>query len=540
MLKAKDVKSKHLIPIVIYARYSSSNQREESITAQIRACKEYAEKQGYFVVKIYTDEEKSAQTDDRPNFLRMINDIKNGTVKADIVLVHKLDRFARNRYDSAYYKRELRRGDIRVESVLERLDDSPESIMLESMLEGMAEYYSKNLAREVMKGMRENAEIAKHNGGQPPYGLAVDENGRYYINDIESPAIKLIFEMYDKGCSYGQIIEALNQQEFKTRPRKRRGVVIPEGHFGKNSIHDILRNKKYAGIYTFNRAASKSLDGKRNNHKQKDADSIIEIPGVIPSIIPPDLFWRAQSKMDQNKKQHTYGQYKAQVTYLLSGVIWCGDCGYRMVGTSSSYHTRVSKEFRRKHHYRCGHSSRTGECKNPKIGKEFVEEFVLTELERHILNDNAIPVLAKKVLEYYLKDRADGAGEGDYLRKEVSKIENQIANLVSAIAAGGGTVIAIVEQLKSLEREKATLENRLQEWLRKQEQNLITEEQIIAHLQKYRSLILSKDEIACKRLIEEFVEKVLVKTDTVETTFKVSVLLTGGGEPYRVKSTVAK
>ena len=122
---------------VIYARYSSDNQREESITAQVRACTEYAERQGYTVVKVYTDEARSAQTDDRPGILHMIADIKAKRLVVDVVLVHKLDRFARNRYDSAFYKRELRRAGVRVESVLERFDDSPESVLLESLIEGM-------------------------------------------------------------------------------------------------------------------------------------------------------------------------------------------------------------------------------------------------------------------------------------------------------------------------------------------------------------------------------------------------------------------
>ncbi|MCL6559890.1 MAG: recombinase family protein, partial [Firmicutes bacterium] len=173
---------------VIYARFSSDNQREESITAQVRACTEYAQRKGYAVVKVYTDEARSAITDDRPGFLQMIEDIKSGRVKADLLLVHKLDRFARNRYDSAFYKRELRRAGVRVESVLEHLDDSPESILMESVIEGMAEYYSRNLAREVMKGMKETALQGKHNGGKPPLGYDVDSEGRYIINEAEAIA----------------------------------------------------------------------------------------------------------------------------------------------------------------------------------------------------------------------------------------------------------------------------------------------------------------------------------------------------------------
>ena len=141
--------------VALYARFSSDNQRSESIDAQLRAMRTYCQHHNYIIVDTYIDEAKSATNDRRPSFQRMIADSK--TKKFDILLVHKLDRFARNRYDSAVYKRELKRNGVSVFSVLENLDDSPESIMMEAVLEGMAEYYSQNLGREVMKGLRETA-----------------------------------------------------------------------------------------------------------------------------------------------------------------------------------------------------------------------------------------------------------------------------------------------------------------------------------------------------------------------------------------------
>ncbi|SFG62774.1 Site-specific DNA recombinase [Desulfotomaculum arcticum] len=242
---------------VIYARFSSDNQREESLTAQIRACTDYADKRGYTIIQTYTDEARSALTDNRPGFLRMIDEIKNFKVKADLVLVHKLDRFARNRYDSAFYRRELRQAGVRLESVTERLDDSPEAVLLESLIEGIAEYYSKNLAREVMKGMRETALQAKHCGGTPPLGYNVGPDKKYIINETEARAVRIIFNMYAAGHGYGNIITTLNETNYKTKAGK---------PFGKNSLHEILKNKKYAGIYVFNRSTSKNATGRRNNH----------------------------------------------------------------------------------------------------------------------------------------------------------------------------------------------------------------------------------------------------------------------------------
>ena len=170
--------------VALYARFSSDNQRSESIDAQIRAMEAYCKQHNYIIVETYVDEAKSATTDRRPAFQQMISDSSSRSF--NILLVHKLDRFARNRYDSAVYKRELKKNGVTVHSVLENLDDSPESIMMEAVLEGMAEYYSQNLARETMKGLKENALQCKHTGGRPALGYDIDPvTKRLVINEEE-------------------------------------------------------------------------------------------------------------------------------------------------------------------------------------------------------------------------------------------------------------------------------------------------------------------------------------------------------------------
>ena len=300
-----------------YARYSSDNQREESIEAQLRAIKEYCNRNNMQIVKIYTDEARSATTDDRPSFIQMIKDSELGLF--DAVIVHKLDRFSRDRYDSAFYKRQLKKNGVRLISVLEPLDDSPESIILESVLEGMAEYYSRNLAREVMKGMKETALQCKHTGGRPPLGYDVANDKTYIINEHEARIVRTIFEMYAAGKGYSEIIHVLNSQGYKTQTGR---------PFGKNSIHDILKNEKYRGVYIFNRSASK-INGKRNHHKSKNEDEIIRIEGGMPRIISDEIWEAVQKRMEKNKK----GANSAKEIYLLSGLIYCGKCGDAMTGT---------------------------------------------------------------------------------------------------------------------------------------------------------------------------------------------------------------
>lgn len=306
-----------------YARYSSDNQDIASIDAQIRAIREYCERNKICLSKIYTDEARSATTDNRPEFQQMIRDSSLGLF--DAIIVHKLDRFSRDRFDSAFYKHQLRKNGIRLISVLENLDDSPESIILESVLEGMAEYYSRNLAREVMKGMKETALQCKHTGGKPPLGYDVAPDKTYVINEEESHVVRSIFEIYAAGSGYSEIMS----KGYKTKTRH---------PFGKNSIHEILKNEKYRGVYVFNRT-EKKINGKRNHHKYKKENEIIRIEGGMPRLISDETWERVQERMIKNKK----GVNSAKETYLLSGLIYCGKCTGAMTGTRK--HAGRNKEL---------------------------------------------------------------------------------------------------------------------------------------------------------------------------------------------------
>ncbi|MFR2438029.1 MAG: recombinase family protein, partial [Ruminococcus sp.] len=330
-----------------YARFSSDNQRSESIDAQIRAMNQFCKQNHWQVVSTYTDEARSSTTDNRPQFQQMIADSGKGIF--DIVLVHKLDRFSRDRYDSAIYKKKLKKNHVKLCSVLERMDDSPESIMMEAVLEGMSEYYSKNLAREVMKGMNEIALQCKHTGGCPPLGYDLDENRQLVINEWEAQAVRIIFQMFADGYGYSEIIERLNAHGYKTK----RGKM-----FGKNSLYEILSNEKYTGVFVFNKAAARA-DGKRNNHAQKD--SYIRINGGCPAIIGKKLFAQVQQIKAKNKRNA--GRYHSKEFYLLTEKLICDVCGKRMIGNlrfSGRNKTRLAT-------YRC--NTHRAMCNNKELNK---------------------------------------------------------------------------------------------------------------------------------------------------------------------------
>lgn len=343
-----------------YVRYSSDNQRDESLEAQLRAIEEYCKHNNYNIVRIYSDRAKSATTDKRPEFQRMVADSFHGLFS--FVIVHKLDRFSRDKYDSAKYKKKLKDNGVRVVSVTERLDDSPESIILESVIEGMAEYYSKNLAREVMKGLAENAYQCKHTGGRPPLGYDLDKDKKYIINEKESEAVKMIFQMYLDNYTSGDMIRKLNDLGFRTK------VGNP---WNKNSISSIVRNEKYSGVYIYNRSAKKNSQGKRNNHKSRDESEIIRVENGMPIIIEKEIFDAVQLKLKERKNS---GTVTAKTTYLLAGIVKC-ECGSGMHGNRRAPKRKNKDSVVMKPEYvsyRCGcrKNKSTEVCNNPEIRKE--------------------------------------------------------------------------------------------------------------------------------------------------------------------------
>jgi len=198
---------------VIYARYSTDSQREESIEGQIRECTAYAEKNGFTVVKHYIDRAVSAKTDNRPQFQQMIKDSERGIF--DVIIVWKLDRFARNRYDSARYKTQLKRNGVKLVSATEVISAGPEGIILESVLEGYAEYYSADLSEKVVRGMTENALKGIYNGGTIPFGYMIDETRHYQPDPLLAPYVEQTFQKYADGATMTDLRDWLKAHNIK-------------------------------------------------------------------------------------------------------------------------------------------------------------------------------------------------------------------------------------------------------------------------------------------------------------------------------------
>ena len=484
---------------VLYARFSSDNQREESIEAQLRAMHEFCSRNSIVIMHEYCDRAKSATTDDRPEFLKMIAASKEGDF--DFAIVHKLDRFSRNRYDSAYYKRELKKNGVQLLSVLEQMDDSPESIILESVLEGMSEYYSKNLAREVMKGMRESAMDCRYIGGWIPYGFRVDpQTRRYIINEYEAEAVRMIFRDVADGCGYNVVLNKLNALGYRTRLGNT---------FSKETLYEMLRNEKYNGVYIFSRAASKDEMGRRNNHRDKPIEDQIRIPGGMPKIVDDETFARVQSILASRKR---HGRRTGKRTYLLTGMVFCGLCGHRYCGDSvQSGKDRVVVGT-----YACNNRNNHGvrNCKNLNVRQQPLEQLVLKKIEEIVFDEERIPAI---VAAYRKLNEQEIGEEGEKvrtLRQNLKTVEQKIANIVNVIANTGSA--ALVNQLNQLEKEKEQLDFQIQVESRDRREKELDENAIREAFRQAQKMFHSRTLPQLEQLINLYLDKVLVYPDYVE------------------------
>ena len=461
---------------VIYARYSSDSQREASIEGQLRDCKDYAEKNGITVVGTYIDRAYSAKTDDRPDFQRMIKDSAKKIF--DVVLVWKLDRFARNRFDAVNYKYQLEKNGVHLVSAMEPISQGPEGIMVESMLIGMAEYYSAELALKVARGERENALQCKYNGGIVPLGFTIGKEDRlYHIDPETAPIVQEIFTRYANGEPAEKIAASLNERGLRTRTGK---------PFVKNSFFQIFRNRRYIGEYRY-----------------KD----IVTPGGIPAIVDEDLFNRVQQRFEQNKIAHGRPA-KEDVSYLLTTKLFCGKCGTLMGGESGTSHMGNTYYY-----YKCGNAKRHGKahCDLKAIRKEPLERFVVETAIKVIFSDEIIEQLIDLIMEAQQQENT----RLPILKDQLRDTEKRLANLLEAIEQGILTPTT-KQRLDELETRKEALNTSiLEEELKKP---VLTREWMRFWFEKFRKGDM-RDMEHQRQIIDTFVNSVYVFDDRVVLNF---------------------
>ena len=460
---------------VIYARYSSDRQNEQSITGQVEICTEWAKKNDISVAHIYHDEALSGKTDKRPQFQQMIKDAKSG--KFDYIIVYKIDRFARNRYDSAVYKAQLKKYGVKVVSAMENIADGPEGIILESVLEGMAEYYSANLAQNVLRGMHQRAELGKSLGGMPPLGYKIDKDKSYIIDEKTAPIIKKIFELYANGETLKNIAKSLNDSGYKTSTGK---------PFSIKSFNSILKNKKYIGIY-------ESMG--------------VELHNTIPPIINNELFSEVQERLKRN--MHAPASSKSTVNFYLTGKLFCGKCGGNMVGDSG---TSRNKSIH--YYYSCIERKRGRGCTKKSVKKDWIEQIITDVTINQVLTYENIEYLSTKAYELYENERSDKS-EIDALNSTLNDVQKTINNIMNAIEQGIITDTTKQRLFDAEERKKSLLSCIAKEEIKKPP---ITKECIEFFLRDVKNKVYNANE-QIDIIIKTFVNAVYLYDDKLVITF---------------------
>ena len=478
---------------VAYARFSTDMQREESIDAQYRAIQDYCSRNDIELIGTFADEGMSGTNADRPQFQEMIKLAKTGAI--DCVIVHKLDRFSRSKYDSAIYKKTLKDNDVQLLSVLENLDGSPESLILESVLEGMSEYYSQNLSREVRKGLQENALNAQFNGGYAPLGYKIDEDKKYVIEPYEAQIVREIFDMFAKGYSYGDMEKMTKEKGYKTKFGK---------DFGKNSFFEILRNEKYIGTYTYKKVLNQLGSSRRNTRSKVPPENTIRIENAIPRIIDQSTWDKVQERRKINKIRH--GENKGKRFYLLSGLVHCSICGELMPGYSQK-----NSQGNTYYYYRCKHKGHAS------VNAERLEQIVIERIQENIFTSSNKKVIANAMVEY-LSSQNINTNELKELEDKLTFTNKQIDNIVNTIASGVSSD-ALLDKLNKLEQFKKSINIQINKLSLSVNLQSVQEKEILNFLNKYSDI----SEFTLQEqstILKMFIQKIVVNRDSVSLQLK--------------------
>ena len=452
---------------VIYARYSSDRQTEQSIEGQLHVCQDYAKRNDILIVKNYIDRAMTGTNDNREAFQRMLKDSDKKTW--DYVLVYKLDRFSRNKYEMAIHRKHLKDNGIKILSAMENIPDSPEGILLESLLEGMNQYYSEELSQKSKRGQHETRMKGLFPGGWINYGYDVVDR-KVVINDIESEIAKRIFTEYANGKRLFDLAKDLTAE----------GIVNKKGvPFSPETIYYMLHLERYAGRYTVNG---------------------ILYDKIFPRIIPEEIFQRVQNRLEANR----HGKHVIGVEYILKGKIFC-ECGnpLRSAGGSS----RDKQIYR---YYRCFSGRRIIGCKNKAFRKETIEKLVVDTLIQQTTSEKNLKFLTERILTKLQEDSSE-ATNLKMLEKALLRTNKSLSNLLTAIENGIFSDTT-KERLTELESQKKELTEKILVE-RNKERTVPTADEIKNYF-KYAA------QQTPRNLVELLINKIIVYNDKIELFLK--------------------
>lgn len=461
---------------VIYARYSSENQTEQSIEGQLRVCQDYAQKHDILILDSYIDRAMTGTNDNRPAFLKMIKDSERK--EWNYVLVYKLDRFSRNKYETTIHKHTLKENGVKLLSAMENIPDTPEGIILESLLEGMNQYYSAELAQKVHRGLNESYIKGNYTGGYLPYGYQV-ENKKCVIDDEEAVIVKEIFARYAQGYTVVAIASELKTRGVRTKTGKK---------LNEKTIYKMLVNIKYSGKVI---------------HDGKTFDNI------IPRIVPEDIWKKVQDICAENK--HAPGRKKDIYDYILSGKLICGKCKARMVGESGTSETGTIHYY-----YSCLTRRRKKlPCDLKSVGKKYLEDTVINTTWKMLSDTNVIDRIADSVYKLHAKESADNTNL-KAMESEKATMLKAANNLIAAVEQG-----IVTEQTKARLKELETLISGLEFDIEREKQKSYTY-LTVNIIKEYLNSIIKGDteDIEVRKcIVKTFVREVILYEDKIVITY---------------------
>ena len=452
---------------VIYARYSSDSQSEQSIEGQIRVCEEYAQRNNILILNTYIDRAMTGTNNNRPDFQRMLKE--SSRKEWDYVLVYKLDRFSRNKYETAIHKKTLRDNGVKLLSAMENIPDTPEGIILESLLEGMNQYYSTELAQKVSRGMKETRRKGLYQGGTVLYGYKI-EGRKIVIDESNAEVVRYMYSEYAKGEYVRDIISTLTE----------RGIYYKGKPFVRNSVYNILRNEKYSGVY---------------RHGEEVIDN------MYPQIVPTDLLEKVQAKVQANK----YGKKSVTIDFLLRQKLKCGYCGEPMHGESST-----TKNGTKIYYYKCnGRKKRINDCNKEMIRKEVIEDLVITTIIEKLSSPENIDRIVKELLQIQEQQIKENSIL-NVLIKQQRQVETALNNLICAVERG---IISNTtnKRLHELEQQQEQIERQI--LIERSKQAVQLKESDIREF--YTQYLKSEP----KMLITHFIKEIRLFDDKVEIYF---------------------
>ncbi len=476
---------------VIYARYSSDRQREESIEGQIRECKAFAAANDYEIVGTYTDRALSARTDQRPGFQKMIADSDQHLFQ--FVIVYALDHFSRSRYDSAIYKNRLKKNGVRVLSAKENIRDDPTGVILESLLEGYAEYYSLELAQKVKRGMTDNLLEGKWVGTVIPFGYYKGSDSHLYVDESKRNAVLDIFKMYAAHVRIIDIIRHLNDLQFTTAQGK---------PFSRNSLRSLLVNPIYTGTFKWGGELYK---------------------GYAPRIISDELFERVQKIHEQKKRTGLKG---ISPDYSLTGKIFCGHCGRPMVGISGT-----SKSGSTYYYYKCsGKTHGKKDCDSKAVRRDIIEPAVYNATVNMLRLPQAIKIITDQAI--LAQERCRDDSEVLRLKKEKDALDAKIRNISKAVASGL-TADEIISQANEYSKRSKDLETLIRLEELKEKAFTLTPEAVTFFLEK----LLEKAETGQATLSTfwDFIRCIKINGSIAEIQFNYTAVSATLDNPIRIR-----